>query len=305
MVNWDRLSSLRKLACAWGSAGTAASLYNLIRLILARTTLANSRGQLACKPWADPEDLRDTVGFAGCWAGTSSLSMGESSLRDGRSTPQRRTLRTWSSVFSWSVARALKPAHSLRDAGAKSLGCANAESWGGRAGTGWHRLLAHALLAACMAWAPLKLALHDAAAQVLFAGMMSGLTLGLMSMDIVELEVLRRSGSETEAKQAERIIPVIKDAHFLLVRAAHSSAASSACMLRSLQNRFTYAVYQSLRQWSLRRLDRAEDQSRKRACHCHVLPCRSRCYCAMLWPWRPCPSSWTSLYQKWWPSSSQ
>ncbi len=48
---------------------------------------------------------------------------------------------------------------------------------------------------------------------------MSGLTLGLMSMDIVELEVLRRSGSELEARQAGNIIPVVKDAHFLLVRA--------------------------------------------------------------------------------------
>ncbi len=45
---------------------------------------------------------------------------------------------------------------------------------------------------------------------------MSGLTLGLMSMDIVELEVLRRSGSDVEARQAANIIPVVKDAHFLL-----------------------------------------------------------------------------------------
>ncbi len=36
-------------------------------------------------------------------------------------------------------------------------------------------------------------------------------------MDKVELEVLRRSGSELEKQQAERILPVIKDAHFLLV----------------------------------------------------------------------------------------
>lgn len=55
-------------------------------------------------------------------------------------------------------------------------------------------------------------------AQVCFAGLMSGLTLGLMSMDIVELEVLRRSGSEKEARQAERIIPLLRNAHFLLVR---------------------------------------------------------------------------------------
>lgn len=43
---------------------------------------------------------------------------------------------------------------------------------------------------------------------VLFAGLMSGLTLGLMSLDTVELEVLRRSGTEREKRHAERILPV-------------------------------------------------------------------------------------------------
>lgn len=37
---------------------------------------------------------------------------------------------------------------------------------------------------------------------VLFAGIMSGLTLGLMSMGLVELEILQRSGTSTEKKQA-------------------------------------------------------------------------------------------------------
>ena len=48
--------------------------------------------------------------------------------------------------------------------------------------------------------------------------MLSGLTLGFMSMDVLELEVLRRSGSEQEARQAAAVIPLVKDAHFLLVR---------------------------------------------------------------------------------------
>lgn len=39
---------------------------------------------------------------------------------------------------------------------------------------------------------------------VLFAGMMSGLTLGLMSLGLVELEILQRSGTPTEKKQAGR-----------------------------------------------------------------------------------------------------
>lgn len=37
---------------------------------------------------------------------------------------------------------------------------------------------------------------------VIFAGIMSGLTLGLMSLGLVELEILQRSGTSTEKKQA-------------------------------------------------------------------------------------------------------
>lgn len=37
---------------------------------------------------------------------------------------------------------------------------------------------------------------------VLFAGIMSGLTLGLMSMGVVDLEILQRSGTSGEKKQA-------------------------------------------------------------------------------------------------------
>ncbi|MFS8022395.1 putative CNNM, transmembrane domain-containing protein [Helianthus anomalus] len=39
---------------------------------------------------------------------------------------------------------------------------------------------------------------------VLFAGFMSGLTLGLMSLGLFELEILHRSGSNREKKQAVR-----------------------------------------------------------------------------------------------------
>jgi hypothetical protein len=37
---------------------------------------------------------------------------------------------------------------------------------------------------------------------VLFAGMMSGLTLGLMSLGLVDLEVLTKSGTEKDRKYA-------------------------------------------------------------------------------------------------------
>ena len=39
---------------------------------------------------------------------------------------------------------------------------------------------------------------------VLFAGIMSGLTLGLMSLGLMDLEVLQRSGSEEEKRQASK-----------------------------------------------------------------------------------------------------
>ncbi|TYH82299.1 hypothetical protein ES332_D02G050600v1 [Gossypium tomentosum] len=52
---------------------------------------------------------------------------------------------------------------------------------------------------------------------VLFAGMMSGLTLGLMSLGLVELEILQRSGTSTEKKQAAAILPVVQKQHQLLV----------------------------------------------------------------------------------------
>lgn len=37
---------------------------------------------------------------------------------------------------------------------------------------------------------------------VLFAGLMSGLTLGLMSFNLVDLEILARSGTPTQQQQA-------------------------------------------------------------------------------------------------------
>jgi len=40
---------------------------------------------------------------------------------------------------------------------------------------------------------------------VCFAGIMSGLTLGLMSLGLMDLEVLQRSGTPLERKQAGRL----------------------------------------------------------------------------------------------------
>ena len=49
------------------------------------------------------------------------------------------------------------------------------------------------------------------------AGLMSGLTLGLMSLDEVDLEVLKRSGTTKQKACAARILPVIANPHRLLV----------------------------------------------------------------------------------------
>lgn len=46
---------------------------------------------------------------------------------------------------------------------------------------------------------------------------LAGLTLGLLSLDEMSLEVLRRSGTEREQKYAAKIIPVIARPHHLLV----------------------------------------------------------------------------------------
>lgn len=54
-------------------------------------------------------------------------------------------------------------------------------------------------------------------ALVLMAGLMSGLTLGLMSLDTVELEVLKRTGKPDERRYASIIMPVVSNQHLLLV----------------------------------------------------------------------------------------
>mmetsp|Transcript_1813 Transcript_1813/g.5272 ORF Transcript_1813/g.5272 Transcript_1813/m.5272 type:complete len:559 (-) Transcript_1813:404-2080(-) len=61
---------------------------------------------------------------------------------------------------------------------------------------------------------------------VIIAGLASGLTLGLMSMDHVDLEVLKRSGSDTEKKHAARIAPVLERQHLLLVTLLLVNAAA-------------------------------------------------------------------------------
>ncbi|XP_043723299.1 DUF21 domain-containing protein At4g14240-like isoform X1 [Telopea speciosissima] len=65
---------------------------------------------------------------------------------------------------------------------------------------------------------------------VLFAGIMSGLTLGLMSLGLVDLEILQRSGTPAEKKQAAAILPVVQKQHQLLV----TLLLCNACAMEAL-----------------------------------------------------------------------
>ncbi|AES63602.1 putative gliding motility-associated protein GldE [Medicago truncatula] len=61
---------------------------------------------------------------------------------------------------------------------------------------------------------------------VVFAGLMSGLTLGLMSLSLVDLEVLAKSGTPQDRKHAEKILPVVKNQHLLLCTLLICNAAA-------------------------------------------------------------------------------
>lgn len=61
---------------------------------------------------------------------------------------------------------------------------------------------------------------------MLFAGLMSGLTLGLMSLSLVDLEVLAKSGTPKDKLHAEKILPVVKNQHLLLCTLLICNAAA-------------------------------------------------------------------------------
>ncbi|KAL3696777.1 hypothetical protein R1sor_010853 [Riccia sorocarpa] len=77
---------------------------------------------------------------------------------------------------------------------------------------------------------------------VIFAGLMSGLTLGLMSLDVVDLEVLERSGSQLEQRRAAAIKPVLQKQHQLLVTLLLCNSASMEALPIFLDNMFNPVV---------------------------------------------------------------
>ncbi|XP_021726746.1 DUF21 domain-containing protein At4g14240-like [Chenopodium quinoa] len=77
---------------------------------------------------------------------------------------------------------------------------------------------------------------------VLFAGLMSGLTLGLMSFNLVDLEILARSGTPNEQQQAACILPVVKKQHQLLVTLLLCNAAAMETLPLYLDKLFNQYV---------------------------------------------------------------
>jgi hypothetical protein len=52
---------------------------------------------------------------------------------------------------------------------------------------------------------------------VLFAGLMSGLTLGLLSIDKMSLKIMRQAGTGRQKTYANRLYPILRFRHWLLV----------------------------------------------------------------------------------------
>lgn len=65
---------------------------------------------------------------------------------------------------------------------------------------------------------------------VLFAGLMSGLTMGLLSLDVLSLKVLQRGGKPIEKKYASKILPIVEKHHLLLVTLLLANAAAVESM---------------------------------------------------------------------------
>jgi len=59
---------------------------------------------------------------------------------------------------------------------------------------------------------------------------MSGLTMGLLSLDIMTLKVLKDGGTATEKKHARKILPLIQRHHLLLVTLLLGNAAAVESM---------------------------------------------------------------------------
>ncbi len=64
----------------------------------------------------------------------------------------------------------------------------------------------------------------------MLTGLMSGLTMGLLSLDKMGLEVLKRGGKDREKKYAKRILILVKRHHLLLVTLLLANALAVEAM---------------------------------------------------------------------------
>ena len=64
----------------------------------------------------------------------------------------------------------------------------------------------------------------------LFAGLMSGLTVGFLSIEFLDLEIKLVIGTETEKESARKVLPILKKHHHLLV----TLLFCNACVLEAL-----------------------------------------------------------------------
>ena len=61
---------------------------------------------------------------------------------------------------------------------------------------------------------------------VLFAGTMSGLSVGFCSIDYLKLEILLQNGTKSEKRNAKKILPILKNKHLLLSTLLLANAAA-------------------------------------------------------------------------------
>ena len=59
---------------------------------------------------------------------------------------------------------------------------------------------------------------------------MSGLTMGLLSLDVLSLKVLKRGGKPIEKKYASKILPIVEKHHLPLVTLLLANAAAVESM---------------------------------------------------------------------------
>jgi len=62
------------------------------------------------------------------------------------------------------------------------------------------------------------------------AGLVSGLTLALLSMDRLEIEILQEAGTQKEQKMARQILPLVRRRHLLLVTLVLANSAAVEAM---------------------------------------------------------------------------